>query len=185
MQLVSIPDYAGDRGSSPLQGSVILGFIDDWVASAYQQWQILIKTINMANKNQQATAFLMYSALCEIQLDLYEHITLLNHFDTDLLNKHRNLKASFERTTKKAYSLFTEKEQLIFFDMIKVFQSLLEASVSNQDFSELMNLIKAWQKKEITVINSTQELIDTAKKAESSSTELEGHTATAVGNIAD
>lgn len=127
----------------------------------------------------------MYSALCEIQLDLYEHITLLKHFDTDLLNKHKNLKASFERNTKKAYSLFTEQEQLIFFDMIKVFQGLLEASVSNQDFTELMNLIKAWQKKEITVINSTEELIATAKKAESPSAQFESHTTTAVGDVSD
>lgn len=123
----------------------------------------------MASKNRHATAFLMYSALCEIQLDLYENITLLNHFDPDLLTKHKNLKASFERNTKKAYSLFTESEQLIFFDMIKVFQALLEASVSNQEFTELMNLIKAWQNKEITVINSTEELIATAKQKESES----------------
>lgn len=110
----------------------------------------------------------MFSALSEILLDLYENTTMLTHFDPDLVTKLKNLKASFERNTKKAHSLFTEKEQLIFFDMINVFEGLLEASVSNEDFTELMNLIKAWQKKEITVINSTEELIETANKAQES-----------------
>lgn len=139
----------------------------------------------MASKNQQATAFLLFSAVTDILLSMYQNTTLLAHFDPDLVVKLKNLKASFERNTKKAYSLFTEKEQLVFFDMINVFEALLESAKDSQDFSELMNLIKAWQKKEITVINSTQELIDTAKKAESPSTELESHSATAVCNVSD
>lgn len=129
----------------------------------------------MASKNQQATAFLIFSALAEIQLDMYEHTRLLNHFDPDLLTKMKNLKASFERNTKKAYGLFTEQEQLIFFDMIKVFEGLLEAAKDHRDFTELMNLIKAWQNKEITVINSTEELIATARQKENESLQIQGH----------
>lgn len=129
----------------------------------------------MASRNQQATAFLIFAALSEIQLDLYEHTRLLNHFDPDLLTKMKNLKTAFERNTKKAYGLFTEQEQLIFFDMIKVFEALLEAAKDYRDFTELMNLIKAWQDKEITVINSTEELIATAKQKENDSLQIQGH----------
>lgn len=117
----------------------------------------------------------MFAALSEIQLDMYEHTRLLNHFDPDLLTKMKNLKTSFERNTKKAYGLFTEQEQLIFFDMIKVFEALLESAKDYRDFTELMNLIKAWQNKEITVINSTEELIATAKQKENDSLQIQGH----------
>lgn len=117
----------------------------------------------------------MHSSLADIQLNLYGNTRLLAHFDPDLYNKLKNLKASFERNTKKAYGLFTEQEQLIFFDMTNVFEALLEAAKNHQDFTELMNLIKAWQNKEITVINSTEELIATAKQKENDSLQIQGH----------
>lgn len=123
----------------------------------------------MINKNQQATAFLMYAALSEILLSTYGKTNLLVHYDPDLLTKFKNLRSSFERATKRAHNLFTEKEQLIFFDMINVFEALLESATKMEDFTELMDLIRAWQKKEITVINSTEELIATAKLKENDS----------------
>ena len=128
----------------------------------------------MASKNQQATAFLIFSALADIQLNLYGHTRLLAHFDPDLYNKLKNLKASFERNTKKAYGLFTEEEQLIFFDMINIFEALLESAKDYRKFTELMNLIKAWQNNKITVINSTEELIATAKQKENDSLQIQG-----------
>lgn len=108
----------------------------------------------------------MHSALADIQLDLYGSTRLLTHFDPDLYTKLKNLKNSFEKNTKKAYDLFTEEEQLIFFDLINVFEALLQSAVDQRKFAELMNLIKAWQKNEITVINTTEELIATAKMKE-------------------
>jgi hypothetical protein len=107
----------------------------------------------------------MYSALAEIQLSMYQNTRNLIQYDPNLETKHKNLKANFERVSKHAHNLFTEKEQLIFFDMIGVFEALIEHSLEIQPFTELMDLIKAWKNKEITVINSTQELIETAEKA--------------------
>jgi hypothetical protein len=119
----------------------------------------------MSTKTSQAINYLMYSALAEIQLSMYENTRNLIQYDPALETKHKNLKANFERTSKHAHKLFTEKEQLTFFDMISVFESLIEHSLEIQPFTDLMDLIKAWKNKEITVINSTQELIETADKA--------------------
>jgi hypothetical protein len=119
----------------------------------------------MGIKTKQATNFLMYSALAEIQLSMYKNTSLLVHFDSDLLTKHKNLKASFERVSKKAHKLFNEQEQLIFFDMINLFEYLIELSGNTDKFTQLMDLIRAHKRNEITVLNSTQELIDTAELA--------------------
>ena len=116
----------------------------------------------MVTKSQKIKAFLMFAALSDIQLNLYSKTTMLSTFDPDLLTKMKNLKSSFERATKKAYGMFEEKDQLIFFQMINVFEALIESAVNDQDFSELMNLIKAWQNKEITVINTNEDLVKVA-----------------------
>lgn len=108
----------------------------------------------------------MFSAMSEIMLDLYEKTTLLNQYDPNLHTKLKNLKANFERTSKKSYDMFEGSEQLIFFDLIKVMSGLIEAATDHRDFSQLVGLIKAWHEKQITVINTKEELIATAKKAE-------------------
>jgi hypothetical protein len=119
----------------------------------------------MSTKTSQAINYLMFSALSEIQLDMYQRTRNLVQYDPALETKLKNLKANFERTSKHAHGLFTEQEQLIFFDMINVFESLIESAIKMESFTQLMDLIKAWKNKEITVINSTQELIETADKA--------------------
>jgi hypothetical protein len=116
----------------------------------------------MASKSQQIKSFFMFSALADIQLNLYRQTARLNTFDPDLLTKFKNLKASFERATKKAYGMFDEKDQLVFFDLINIFEALIQSAVDEKDFSELLSLIKAYQNKEITIINSNEELVKAA-----------------------
>ncbi len=110
------------------------------------------------SKIQQATAFIMFSAMAEIMLSMYENTTFLIHYDPSLHTKLKNLKTNFERVSAKAYQMFPEDEQLIFFDLIRIFESLLKSAVDHRDFSELVNMIKAWEKGDLSVINSINQL---------------------------
>jgi hypothetical protein len=111
-------------------------------------------------RNRNATAFLMFAALSEIMLDLYGEMKFIIHYDPNLYTKLKNLKANFERATAKAQGRFTESEQLVFFDMINIFESLLESSKNERNFSELMNLIKSHQKGEVNVYYSKEEILN-------------------------
>lgn len=114
----------------------------------------------MKNKFQQATCFLMFSAMSEIMLSMYEKTRMITYYDPALETKFRNLKANFERVTKNAFHMFPDNEQLIFMKMITVFENLIESSKDEQKFMELMGLIQAWQKGEVTMINSKNELLE-------------------------
>ena len=116
------------------------------------------------NKFQQATCFLMFSALSEVILSMYEKTTLLIHYDRDLHTKFKNLKASFERISKKAHLMFPEDEQLSFMKMITVFENLIESAKDEKKFMEIMGLIEAWQSGQITMINSREKLIEVAEE---------------------
>lgn len=116
----------------------------------------------MGIKTKQATAYLLFSAMSELMLSQYSSATLLNQYDPALHTKLKNLKANFERVSAKAHGMFTEEEQLIFFDLIKVIESLLNHASNHQSFLELVNLIKAWKANEITIINTKEELIKIA-----------------------
>lgn len=116
------------------------------------------------SKFQQATCFLMFSALSEVILSMYEKTTLLIHYDRDLHTKFKNLKASFERISKKAHLMFPEDEQLSFMKMITVFENLIESSKDQQKFMELMGLIESWQDGKITMINTKDELLNVAEE---------------------
>ena len=116
------------------------------------------------SKFQQATCFLMFSALSEVILSMYEKTTLLIHYDRDLHTKFKNLKASFERISKKAHLMFPEDEQLSFMKMITVFENLIESSKDQQKFMERMGLIESWQDGKITMINTKDELLNVAEE---------------------
>ena len=116
------------------------------------------------SKFQQATCFLMFSALSEVILSMYEKTTLLIHYDRDLHTKFKNLKASFERISKKAHLMFPEDEQLSFMKMITVFENLIESAKNEKKFMEIMGLIEAWQSGQITMINSRDKLIEVAEE---------------------
>lgn len=115
------------------------------------------------SKFQQATCFLMFSALSEVILSMYEKTTLLIHYDRDLHTKFKNLKANFERVSKKAHLMFPEDEQLSFMKMITVFEKLIESSKDQQKFMELMGLIESWQDGKITMINTKDQLLNVAE----------------------
>jgi len=118
----------------------------------------------MGFKTKNASCYLIFAALSEIMLDSYEKTYLLKQFDPSLELKLRNLKANFERTSKHAHSLFTDEEQLSFFNMIRIFEQLIEAASDTRDFSELTAMIDSWSKNELTMIHTKEDLIETAMK---------------------
>jgi hypothetical protein len=117
----------------------------------------------MSLKTKQSISFLLFSATTEILLSQYENIYLLNQYDPALHTKLKNLKANFERVSRKAYQIFDEEEQLVFFNLINILESLLNSAESEEDFSELLGLIKAWKAKEVTIINTNEELVKVAE----------------------
>ena len=119
-----------------------------------------------STKTKQATAFLLFSAMSELMLGQYENANMLNQYDPALHTKLKNLQVNFERVSKKAHTMFEADEQLIFFDLINVIESLLEHATSEKSFSEVIGLIKAWKAGEITMINSKEQLLQVAKEIE-------------------
>jgi hypothetical protein len=125
----------------------------------------------MATKNEKfknASCFLMFSALSEIMLSMYEETKLIVHYDPYLTTKLRNLKVNFENATKRAFLMFPDDEQLSYMKMITVFEKLIESSRDEKKFIELMGLIQAWQNDEITMINDDVKLLEMAESVKNS-----------------
>jgi hypothetical protein len=116
----------------------------------------------MSVKTKQSISYLLFSAMSEIMLGQYEHTSLLNQYDPFLHTKLKNLKSNFERVSNKAHTMFTESEQLVFFNLINILESILESAAQEEDFTELIGLIKSWKAKEVTIINTNEELIRVA-----------------------
>ena len=116
----------------------------------------------MSAKFKNASCFLMFSALSEIMLDMYEHVKPLSQYDPALHTKLINLKVNFERVSKKAFLMFPEEEQLSFMKMITVFEKLIESSNDEKKFFQLMGLIESWQSGTLTVVNTKEELVKVA-----------------------
>lgn len=124
------------------------------------------------NKFQQATSFLMFSALSEVLLCMYDNTTFLKHYDSGLHTKLKNLRVNFERVSARAFKMFPEDEQLIFMKMVDIFEKLIESSKDQKNFMELMGLIESWERGEVTMINTKEKLMEVAdeiKKDESAS----------------
>lgn len=113
---------------------------------------------------QNAACFLMFSAMSEIMLSMYEKTDRMIYYDPNLHTKLKNLKANFERVSKKAFLMFPDNEQLDFMDMINVFEKLIQSTNEERKFLELIGIIKSWQKGQLTMINTKDELIDVAEK---------------------
>lgn len=107
----------------------------------------------MVDKTKNQSAYLQFSAMAEIMLNQYENASALKVFDPALYTKLKNLKANFERVSAKAFNLFSEDEQLVFFDMITVFEMLMNHASDQKGFSELIGLIKAWEAGEVKMID--------------------------------
>jgi hypothetical protein len=112
---------------------------------------------------QNAACFLMFSAMSEIMLGMYEKTDKMIHYDPYLHTKLKNLRANFEKVSKKAFLMFPDNEQLDFMDMINVFEKLIESSQNENNFFQLMGLIKSWQKGQLTMINTKDELLGIAE----------------------
>lgn len=106
----------------------------------------------MSNKLKQASCHLMFSAMSEIMLSMYEKTTLIKDYDPALEAKLRNLKANFERTSKKGFLRFDEEEQLVYMRMITIFEELIHSSSDRKKFQELIEIIAARNKGELTII---------------------------------
>jgi hypothetical protein len=116
----------------------------------------------MTAKFKNASCFLMFSAMSEIMLDMYEHVKPLSQYDPALYTKLINLRVNFERSSKKAFLMFPEEEQLSFMKMITVFEKLIESSNDEKKFFQLMGLIESWQSGTLTVVNTKEELVKVA-----------------------
>lgn len=112
----------------------------------------------MINKYQQATCFLMFSAFSEIMLNMYENTKSIAFYDPSLEKRLKHMRVHFERVTEKAFKIFPEDEQLIFFHMIRVFEKLIESAYDQEKFTELMAIIEAWENNEITIIDNNEKL---------------------------
>jgi len=120
----------------------------------------------MINKFQQATSFLMFSALSEIMLDMYQNTKSIAFYDPSLEKRLKYMKVHFERVTARAFKIFPEEEQISFMHMITVFEKLVDSAHNEKKFAELMGLIESWQNGDITMINTREELIKAANEAE-------------------
>ena len=116
------------------------------------------------NKFQNAACFLMFSAMSEIMLSMYEKTRSIIHYDPSLETKLKNLKVNFERVSKKAFTMFPDDEQISFMKMVGVFEDLMESAKDEKKFMELMGLIQAWQNDEITMINTKAQLVEVSDR---------------------
>jgi hypothetical protein len=112
----------------------------------------------MSKKTEIANCFLLFQAINEIQLDLYGRTKLLPHHDPALFNKLKNLKANFERESKRIHDLFGEEEILVYYNFVRIFEGLVESASDHDNFTDLIGIIDSWKKGDITVINSREEL---------------------------
>lgn len=106
---------------------------------------------------KQAIAYLLFCSMSEIMLSQYDNTTMLKVYDPSLHLKLKNLKANFERVSKQAHVMFSEDEQLVFFDLINLFESLLEKATDSKSFREIIEIVKSWDLGELQVIESINE----------------------------
>ena len=115
----------------------------------------------MSLQVKQSLNYLIYGALVEIMLDSYSNTHLLAYFDSNLLTKHKNLQANWERESKKIFA-FLEKnnnEEVIqqYHSIVNVLESLVESTKSQQDFTELMVIIEEFNSGKLKVIYHEEE----------------------------
>ena len=94
---------------------------------------------------KQAINSLMFRAMSEIMLLQYDNTTMLKEYDSSLHLKLKNLKANFERESKKSFTMFSENEQKVFFQLIDIFEKIIDHSKNEMDFSGLISLIIEWE----------------------------------------
>jgi hydrogenase maturation factor HypF (carbamoyltransferase family) len=110
-------------------------------------------------RQKQALSFLVFQSMAEVMLDLYGNSKNLKQFDTYLLNKLKNLKPDLERISKKVHTFYNEEEIETFYYLTNVLEYITNVD-NEKDFTELIGLLSAWKSKEVTIINSREELIE-------------------------
>jgi hypothetical protein len=110
----------------------------------------------MSLQEKQSMNYLIYGAMCEIMLDTYENTTMLTYFDSLLLNKHKNLIPSWRRESKKIFDYLEKSGQVEvvqqYHSMVNVLEAVVESTRSMKDLTELLNIIEAWHKGELTIV---------------------------------
>ena len=104
------------------------------------------------NVTKTANNYLIFASLAEILISTYSNTRILSVYDSALENKLKNLKANFERTSKHVFKTFSEDEQLVFFNMVNIFEAIIESAGDNEKFINLLSLIEEFQKGELQII---------------------------------
>ena len=107
-------------------------------------------------KTKQVFNYLMFASLSEVMLMNYQNTRMLNIYDSSLENKLKNLKANFERTSNIVFTSFTEDEQKQFYNMINIFERLIQDSGDHQKFVSLLSIVEEFQSGKLTVIEGSE-----------------------------
>lgn len=115
---------------------------------------------------KKANFYLLYSVLTELMLDLNEETKGTNFYESSVGMKLKNLHADFQRNSSKIHKILgTEESELLNFYKIteiidKVFRTLMNSSHDMELLSNTIGMLEAWQKGELTFINSEEELLE-------------------------
>ena len=115
----------------------------------------------MTLQQKQSLCKAMFGAMSEIMLDLYSNTYRLKDYDPSFHNKLKNLKAHWERETKKTYSYIETngRDEMVeqYFLLTNVFEMLIqEAGKGDKKFTELILLIKEYLEGNVTIENGGQ-----------------------------
>ena len=121
----------------------------------------------MLNKKQfkEANSLLLFRSMAEVMLDLYGNLRALkNYFDPWTLQMWKNLMPILERGSKKIHRQLIEEEIKILYHFTNAIEYLVDCTDDPDRLYEISSLILSHQKKEITIINTTEELIAYAEE---------------------
>lgn len=113
---------------------------------------------------KRANYYLLFSAITDIQLELYSLLKGVTFFDQSLHLKLRNLKANFERNSAAMHKMLTnhgqEDELLKYYKMVTIFERLMQCAHENDDFADLIGIIDQWTEKKLVILHSREELLE-------------------------
>lgn len=100
----------------------------------------------MSKKNfKAALSYMRFEALTELMLDQIEESQRLQVYDPNLHTKLKNLKANFERVSKKTFSMVEEgNSRQWFYAVTEMFEKLF-AIEDPEEFTKISDIIIAYQ----------------------------------------
>lgn len=125
-----------------------------------------------ASQTKEKNCYMLFSSITDIQLNLYGRIKNMKPYDKNLHNKLFNIKANFERNAAQLDKMFEEGEVLQYYRLVNIIEKLIIAAENEENFSELLGLNESYLNKQITVINTHEELVEIAGKSGSGKLEV-------------